>query len=146
MMKYIVTLFSNKAKYGRLIVCTIGLLIAISIIFIFNNTILFYIVLTLIIIAIPLINKYNEQKENIALDMVIGLWFSLSIVPPNIILMLLTFIFFNIYDKTKPSIIKKLYIMNNTIFNIADDLIVGLMASVSTMICLKIFNFIINYI
>lgn len=115
----------------------------------FSQSILFSLSLLLTIIAIDKINIYEKQSnvhdaKHIVIDEVIGIWIALSIAGVSIVNIILSFILFRIYDITKPSVIglidKK---VKGGLGVVGDDLGAGILAGISTIMIIQIYNIII---
>lgn len=135
---------------------TVGTLVSLplgmAILLYFDATTLFLAALLISIIAIKVINQYEEQSSNhddqrIVIDELAGMWFALSIAPavtiPTsqimtlgngfLIQSLLSFVLFRYFDITKPSIIGRIdRDAKGGIGVMGDDIIAGFAAGISS--------------
>ena len=131
---------------GTLVSLPLGMAILIY----FDATTLFLAASLISIVAIKIINQYEEQSGNhddqrIVIDELAGMWFALSIAPATTVALsqvldlqngfliqsLLSFVLFRAFDITKPSIIGR--IDRNTkggIGVMGDDIIAGFAAGI----------------
>lgn len=119
-----------------------GLIIGLPIAYI-SQSILFSLTILLTIIAIDKINIYeNENKihdaKHIVIDEVLGMWIALSIAGIEIINVALAFVFFRIYDVTKPSLIGRIdRKVKGGLGVVGDDLAAGVLAGISTIMLIE---------
>jgi len=133
---------------GTLVSLPLGMLILIY----FDETTLFLAATLISIIAIKVINEYEEKSgthdnQKIVIDELAGIWFALSIAPATTIAMselfdwhngffiqsLLSFVLFRYFDITKPSIIGRIdREAKGGIGVMGDDIIAGFAAGISS--------------
>jgi phosphatidylglycerophosphatase A len=133
---------------GTLVSLPLGMAILIY----FDATTLFLSALLISLIAIKVINKYEEKTGNhddqrIVIDELAGMWFALSIAPAVgvvlsqitnlsngfLIQSLLSFILFRYFDITKPSIIGRIDRETKGGLGVmGDDIIAGFAAGISS--------------
>jgi phosphatidylglycerophosphatase A len=129
--------------------------IGVAILLYFGSQTLFLAALLITLMAIKSINAYEAQSGNhddqrIVIDELVGLWFALSIAPGvafnsadlmqwenGIALQIvLSFIFFRLYDIKKPSIIGRIdREAKGGLGVMGDDIIAGFAAGISAAIC-----------
>ena len=132
---------------GTLVSLPLGMLILIY----FDATTLFLAASLISIIAIKVINEYEEasgthDNQKIVIDELAGMWFALSVAPATTIAMselfhwqngfliqsLLSFVLFRAYDITKPSIIGRIdREAKGGVGVMGDDIIAGFAAGIS---------------
>ena len=133
---------------GTLVSLPLGMLILIY----FDATTLFLAATLISIIAIKVINEYEEKSgthdnQKIVIDELAGIWFALSVAPATTIAMselfnwhngfliqsLLSFVLFRYFDITKPSIIGRIdREAKGGIGVMGDDIIAGFAAGISS--------------
>ena len=133
---------------GTLVSLPLGMAILIY----FDATTLFLATLLISIIAIRVINKYEEQTSNhddqrIVIDELAGMWFALSVAPAAgvavsnimnlengfLIQSILSFILFRYFDITKPSIIGRIdREAKGGVGVMGDDIIAGFAAGIAS--------------
>ena len=133
---------------GTLVSLPLGMLILIY----FDETTLFLAATLISIIAIKVINEYEEKSgthdnQKIVIDELAGIWFALSVAPATTIAMselfdwhngffiqsLLSFVLFRYFDITKPSIIGRIdREAKGGIGVMGDDIIAGFAAGISS--------------
>ena len=133
---------------GTLVSLPIGMVILIY----FDATTLFLAAFLISIIAIKIINKYEQETKNhddqrIVIDELAGMWFALSIAPAIsiasnqiftlsngfLIESLLSFVLFRYFDITKPSIIGRIDRETPGGLGVmGDDIIAGFAAGISS--------------
>ena len=133
---------------GTLVSLPLGMAILIY----FDATTLFLAALLISIIAIKIINKYEDETNNhddqrIVIDELAGMWFALSVAPAagvafdNVLALqngflvqsLLSFVLFRYFDITKPSIIGRIdRDAKGGVGVMGDDIIAGFAAGIST--------------
>ena len=115
-----------------------GALVAFVLLLFLPQSTLFLLVILITIIAIKEINKYEEHTKThdasiIVIDEIAGIWLAISILPnTNPLWIAVAVLFFRIYDITKPSYIGKLDKLPGGIGVMADDLLAGVLAGLST--------------
>ena len=101
------------------------------------------------LIAIPQINLYEKEvqehdSKEIVIDELVGMWIAMGIggvLNNGFLMVILSFIFFRVYDITKPSIIGRIdKNVSGGLGVIGDDAIAGILAGISTLIVLKIYT------
>jgi phosphatidylglycerophosphatase A len=135
---------------GTLVSLPLGMAILIY----FDATTLFLAALLISIIAIKIINKYEDETHNhddqrIVIDELAGMWFALSVAPATgvafnhimnlqngfLIQSLLSFVLFRYFDITKPSIIGRIdRETKGGIGVMGDDIIAGFAAGISSAV------------
>jgi phosphatidylglycerophosphatase A len=133
---------------GTLVSLPLGMLILIY----FDATTLFLAASLISIIAIKIINEYEEQSgthdnQKIVIDELVGMWFALSVAPAMsiasnqifdlqngfLIQSLLSFVLFRAFDITKPSIIGRIdREAKGGVGVMGDDIIAGFAAGISS--------------
>ncbi len=133
---------------GTLVSLPFGMLILIY----FDATTLFLATSLVSIIAIKIINQYEEESgthdnQKIVIDELAGIWFALSVAPATTIAIdqifdlqngfliqsLLSFVIFRVYDIVKPSIIGRIdREAKGGIGVMGDDIIAGFAAGISS--------------
>ncbi|MBA1432995.1 MAG: phosphatidylglycerophosphatase A [Epsilonproteobacteria bacterium] len=131
---------------GTLVSLPLGMLILIY----FDVTTLFLAASLISIVAIKIINEYEEQSGNhddqrIVIDELAGMWFALSVAPAStiafnqifdlqngfLIQSLLSFVLFRAFDITKPSIIGRIdREAKGGVGVMGDDIIAGFAAGI----------------
>ena len=132
---------------GTLVSLPLGMLILIY----FDVTTLFLAASLISIVAIKIINEYEEQTGNhddqrIVIDELAGMWFALSVAPATTVALnqvfdlqngfliqsLLSFVLFRAFDITKPSIIGRIdREAKGGVGVMGDDIIAGFAAGIS---------------
>ncbi|MEN4053576.1 MULTISPECIES: phosphatidylglycerophosphatase A [Sulfurimonas] len=133
---------------GTLVSLPLGMAILIY----FDATTLFLAASLVSILAIKIINQYEEESgthdnQKIVIDELAGMWFALSVAPATTIAMhqvldlqngfliqsLLSFVLFRVYDITKPSIIGRIDSeAKGGVGVMGDDIIAGFAAGISS--------------
>ena len=119
-----------------------GLIIGLPIAYI-SQSVLFSLTILLTIIAIDKINIYENENnihdaKHIVIDEVLGMWIALSIAGIEIINVALSFIFFRIYDITKPSVIGLIdRKVKGGLGVVGDDIAAGVLAGISTIMLIE---------
>lgn len=133
--------------------------LGVAILFYFGSQTLFLSALLITLIAIKRINLYeaksgNHDDQRIVIDELVGLWFALSIAPgigfDMVTLMqwengialqiVLSFIFFRIYDIKKPSIIGRIDRESKGGLGVmGDDIIAGFAAGITSALLWQVF-------
>ncbi len=89
-------------------------------------------------------NNAHDPKE-IVIDEVVGVWIAFSLSSATLLQMILSLIFFRIYDIWKPSIIGKIdKNYNGGIGVMGDDIIAGILAGISSALFYQIYLFLIK--
>jgi len=133
---------------GTLVSLPLGMAILIY----FDATTLFLAALLVSVIAIKVINKYEEESGNhddqrIVIDELAGMWFALSVAPAAgvalsqitelqngfLVQSLLSFVLFRYFDITKPSIIGRIdREAKGGVGVMGDDIVAGFAAGISS--------------
>ncbi|MGL2635541.1 phosphatidylglycerophosphatase A family protein [Helicobacter pylori] len=98
------------------------------------------------LIAITQIDKEEETKRHdssyIVIDELVGMWLAMAISGLSLTGVVLSFIFFRIYDITKPSLIGKIdKEVKGGLGVVADDALAGVLAGLSTLLVIHILGF-----
>ncbi len=129
---------------------TIGSLVALLLglpILIFSANTLFLAAVLIGLIAIAQIDKEEEQSKihdssYIVIDELVGMWLAMAISGLSLAGVVLSFIFFRIYDITKPSLIGKIdKEVKGGLGVVADDALAGVLAGLSVLLVINILGF-----
>ncbi|GAA9518907.1 phosphatidylglycerophosphatase A [Helicobacter pylori] len=129
---------------------TIGSLVALLLglpILIFSANTLFLGAIFVGLIAIAQIDKEEEETKRhdssyIVIDELVGMWLAMAISGLSLAGVVLSFIFFRIYDITKPSLIGKIdKEVKGGLGVVADDALAGVLAGLSTLLVINILGF-----
>ncbi|BAW36304.1 phosphatidylglycerophosphatase A [Helicobacter pylori] len=129
---------------------TIGSLIALLLglpILIFSANTLFLAAVLIGLIAIAQIDKEEEESKihdssYIVIDELVGMWLAMAISGLSLAGVVLSFIFFRIYDITKPSLIGKIdKEVKGGLGVVADDALAGVLAGLSVLLAINILGF-----
>ncbi|MUU40204.1 phosphatidylglycerophosphatase A [Helicobacter pylori] len=129
---------------------TIGSLVALLLglpILIFSANTLFLGAVFVGLIAITQIDKEEEETKRhdssyIVIDELVGMWLAMAISGLSLAGVVLSFIFFRIYDITKPSLIGKIdKEVKGGLGVVADDALAGVLAGLSTLLAINILGF-----
>ncbi|EMH19868.1 phosphatidylglycerophosphatase A [Helicobacter pylori] len=99
------------------------------------------------LIAIAQIDKEEEESKRhdssyIVIDELVGMWFAMAISGLSLAGVILSFIFFRIYDITKPSLIGKIdKEVKGGLGVVADDALAGVLAGLSVLLVINILGF-----
>lgn len=99
------------------------------------------------LIAIAQINKEEEETKRhdssyIVIDELVGMWLAMAISGLSLAGVFLSFIFFRIYDITKPSLIGKIdKEVKGGLGVVADDALAGVLAGLSVLLIINILGF-----
>ncbi len=99
------------------------------------------------LIAIAQIDKEEEETKRhdssyIVIDELVGMWLALAISGLSLAGVILSFIFFRIYDITKPSLIGKIdKEVKGGLGVVADDALAGILAGLSALLVIHILGF-----
>ncbi len=113
-----------------------------------STLVLLSILITLI--AVKEIDKYERSfnthdPKEIVIDEVVGVWLAFSLSGSTILQMLLSLVFFRIYDIWKPSIIGRIdKNYKGGIGVMGDDIIAGVLAGISSALVYQIYNYLIS--
>ncbi|GHQ04783.1 phosphatidylglycerophosphatase A family protein [Helicobacter pylori] len=129
---------------------TIGSLVALLLglpILIFSANTLFLAAVLIGLIAIAQIDKEEEESKihdssYIVIDELVGMWLAMAISGLSLAGVVLSFIFFRIYDITKPSLIGKIdKEVKGGLGVVADDALAGVLAGLSVLLAIHILGF-----
>lgn len=99
------------------------------------------------LIAITQIDKEEEESKRhdssyIVIDELVGMWLAMAISGLSLAGVILSFIFFRIYDITKPSLIGKIdKEVKGGLGVVADDALAGVLAGLSVLLVINILGF-----
>ncbi|MGL2593205.1 phosphatidylglycerophosphatase A family protein [Helicobacter pylori] len=129
---------------------TIGSLVALLLglpVLIFSANTLFLGAIFVGLIAITQIDKEEEESKRhdssyIVIDELVGMWLAMAISGLSLAGVVLSFIFFRIYDITKPSLIGKIdKEVKGGLGVVADDALAGVLAGLSALLVIHILGF-----
>ncbi|EPZ95827.1 phosphatidylglycerophosphatase A [Helicobacter pylori] len=129
---------------------TIGSLVALLLglpVLIFSANTLFLGAVLIGLIAIAQIDKEEEESKihdssYIVIDELVGMWLAMAISGLSLAGVVLSFIFFRIYDITKPSLIGKIdKEVKGGLGVVADDALAGVLAGLSVLLVINILGF-----
>ncbi|MGN8440893.1 phosphatidylglycerophosphatase A family protein [Helicobacter pylori] len=129
---------------------TIGSLVALLLglpILIFSANTLFLGAIFIGLIAIAQIDKEEEETKRhdssyIVIDELVGMWLAMAISGLSLAGVILSFIFFRIYDITKPSLIGRIdKEVKGGLGVVADDALAGVLAGLSALLVIHILGF-----
>ncbi len=129
---------------------TIGSLVALLLglpVLIFSANTLFLAAILIGLIAIAQIDKEEEESKihdssYIVIDELVGMWLAMAISGLSLVGVVLSFIFFRIYDITKPSLIGKIdKEVKGGLGVVADDALAGVLAGLSVLLVINILGF-----
>ncbi|GAA7483084.1 phosphatidylglycerophosphatase A [Helicobacter pylori] len=129
---------------------TIGSLVALLLglpVLIFSANTLFLGAVFIGLIAIAQIDKEEEESKihdssYIVIDELVGMWLAMAISGLSLAGVVLSFIFFRIYDITKPSLIGKIdKEVKGGLGVVADDALAGVLAGLSVLLVINILGF-----
>ncbi|WP_231217975.1 phosphatidylglycerophosphatase A [Helicobacter pylori] len=129
---------------------TIGSLVALLLglpILMFSANTLFLAAVLIGLIAIAQIDKEEEESKihdssYIVIDELVGMWLAMAISGLSLAGVILSFIFFRIYDITKPSFIGKIdKEVKGGLGVVADDALAGVLAGLSALLVIHILGF-----
>ncbi|GAA7406994.1 phosphatidylglycerophosphatase A [Helicobacter pylori] len=129
---------------------TIGSLVALLLglpVLIFSANTLFLAAIFIGLIAIAQIDKEEEESKihdssYIVIDELVGMWLAMAISGLSLAGVILSFIFFRIYDITKPSLIGKIdKEIKGGLGVVADDALAGVLAGLSVLLAINILGF-----
>ncbi|MGL2749039.1 phosphatidylglycerophosphatase A family protein [Helicobacter pylori] len=129
---------------------TIGSLVALLLglpILIFSANTLFLGAIFIGLIAITQIDKEEEETKRhdssyIVIDELVGMWLAMAVSGLSLAGVVLSFIFFRIYDITKPSLIGKIdKEVKGGLGVVADDALAGVLAGLSALLVINILGF-----
>ncbi|EQL76231.1 membrane protein [Helicobacter pylori GC26] len=136
--------YSKKAPgtVGSLVALLLGLPVLI-----FSANTLFLAAIFIGLIAITQIDKEEEESKihdssYIVIDELVGMWLAMAISGLSLASVVLSFIFFRIYDITKPSLIGKIdKEVKGGLGVVADDALAGVLAGLSALLVIHILGF-----
>ncbi|MGL2675672.1 phosphatidylglycerophosphatase A family protein [Helicobacter pylori] len=129
---------------------TIGSLVALLLglpVLIFSANTLFLGAIFVGLIAITQIDKEEEESKihdssYIVIDELVGMWLAMAISGLSLAGVILSFIFFRIYDITKPSLIGRIdKEVKGGLGVVADDALAGVLAGLSALLVIHILGF-----
>ncbi|AHZ25326.1 phosphatidylglycerophosphatase A [Helicobacter pylori] len=129
---------------------TIGSLVALLLglpVLIFSANTLFLGAVFVGLVAITQIDKEEEETKRhdssyIVIDELVGMWLAMAISGLSLAGVVLSFIFFRIYDITKPSLIGKIdKEIKGGLGVVADDALAGVLAGLSALLVIHILGF-----
>ncbi|MFB1329903.1 phosphatidylglycerophosphatase A family protein [Helicobacter pylori] len=129
---------------------TIGSLVALLLglpVLIFSANTLFLGAIFVGLIAITQIDKEEEETKRhdssyIVIDELVGMWLAMAISGLSLAGVILSFIFFRIYDITKPSLIGKIdKQVKGGLGVVADDALAGVLAGLSALLVISVLGF-----
>ncbi len=116
-------------------------------ILIFSANTLFLGAIFIGLIAITQIDKEEEETKRhdssyIVIDELVGMWLAMAISGLSLAGVVLSFIFFRVYDITKPSLIGKIdKEVKGGLGVVADDALAGVLAGLSALLVIHILGF-----
>ncbi|MCQ2880220.1 phosphatidylglycerophosphatase A [Helicobacter pylori] len=146
-MCFLTLFFSGYSKKAP---GTIGSLVALLLglpILIFSANTLFLGAIFVGLIAIAQIDKEEEETRRhdssyIVIDELVGMWLAMAISGLSLAGVVLSFIFFRIYDITKPSLIGKIdKEVKGGLGVVADDALAGVLAGLSALLVINVLGF-----
>ncbi len=114
---------------------------------IFSANTLFLAAILIGLIAIAQIDREEEESKihdssYIVIDELVGMWLAMAISGLSLAGVILSFIFFRIYDITKPSLIGKIdKEIKGGLGVVADDALAGVLAGLSVLLAINILGF-----
>ncbi|GAA8846820.1 phosphatidylglycerophosphatase A [Helicobacter pylori] len=114
---------------------------------IFSANTLFLAAVLIGLIAIAQIDKEEEESKihdssYIVIDELVGMWLAMAISGLSLAGVILSFIFFRIYDITKPSFIGRIdKEVKGGLGVVADDALAGVLAGLSVLLVINILGF-----
>ncbi len=114
---------------------------------IFSANTLFLAAVLIGLTAIAQIDKEEEESKihdssYIVIDELVGMWLAMAISGLSLAGVVLSFIFFRIYDITKPSLIGKIdKEVKGGLGVVADDALAGVLAGLSVLLVINILGF-----
>ncbi len=101
------------------------------------------------VIAVKEIDKYEKEHNShdpkeIVIDEVVGVWLAFALSSSTILQMVLSLVFFRIYDIWKPSIIGKIDREYNGGKGVmGDDIVAGVLAGISSALVFQIYQYLL---
>ncbi|WRF17673.1 phosphatidylglycerophosphatase A [Helicobacter pylori] len=124
----------------------VALLLGLPVLILSANT-LFLGAIFIGLIAITQIDKEEEETKRhdssyIVIDELVGMWLAMAISGLSLAGVILSFIFFRIYDITKPSLIGRIdKEVKGGLGVVADDALAGVLAGLSALLVIHILGF-----
>lgn len=118
----------------------------------FHTDTLFLLTILITLIAIKEINKYeaktlSHDDKSIVIDEVVGLWLAFVLSSATITQMILSFVFFRIFDIWKPSLIGKIdKDVKGGLGVMGDDILAGILAGICSAGSWQIIEYTIGYL
>ncbi len=146
-MCFLTLFFSGYSKKAP---GTIGSLVALLLglpILAFSANTLFLGAVFVGLITIAQIDKEEEETKRhdssyIVIDELVGMWLAMAVSGLSLVGVVLSFIFFRIYDITKPSLIGRIdKEVKGGLGVVADDALAGILAGLSTLLVISILGF-----
>ncbi|MGN8477192.1 phosphatidylglycerophosphatase A family protein [Helicobacter pylori] len=146
-MCFLTLFFSGYSKKAP---GTIGSLVALLLglpVLIFSANTLFLGAIFVGLIAIAQIDKEEEEtnihdSSYIVIDELVGMWLAMAISGLSLAGVVLSFIFFRIYDITKPSLIGRIdKEVKGGLGVVADDALAGVLAGLSALLVISVLGF-----
>ncbi|RVZ41856.1 phosphatidylglycerophosphatase A family protein [Helicobacter pylori] len=146
-MCFLTLFFSGYSKKAP---GTIGSLVALLLglpVLIFSANTLFLGAIFIGLIAIAQIDKEEEETKRhdssyIVIDELVGMWLAMAISGLSLAGVILSFIFFRIYDITKPSLIGRIdKEVKGGLGVVADDALAGVLAGLSVLLAISVLGF-----
>ncbi|RVZ71444.1 phosphatidylglycerophosphatase A [Helicobacter pylori] len=146
-MCFLTLFFSGYSKKAP---GTIGSLVALLLglpVLIFSANTLFLGAIFIGLIAIAQIDKEEEETKRhdssyIVIDELVGMWLAMAVSGLSLAGVILSFIFFRIYDITKPSLIGRIdKEVKGGLGVVADDALAGVLAGLSALLVIHILGF-----
>ncbi|MFP6294446.1 phosphatidylglycerophosphatase A [Helicobacter pylori] len=146
-MCFLTLFFSGYSKKAP---GTIGSLVALLLglpILAFSANTLFLGAIFVGLIAIAQIDKEEEETKRhdssyIVIDELVGMWLAMAVSGLSLAGVILSFIFFRIYDITKPSLIGRIdKEVKGGLGVVADDALAGVLAGLSALLVINVLGF-----
>lgn len=83
--------------------------------------------------------QYGEDPSIVVIDEVVGMWISLLILPKNLLVALMAFVWFRVYDTIKPPPARQLERLQHGWGIMLDDVAAGIYANITVRIILYLF-------
>ncbi len=102
------------------------------------------------VIAVKEIDKYEKEHNShdpkeIVIDEVVGVWLAFALSSATILQMVLSLVFFRIYDIWKPSIVGKIdREYSGGISVMGDDIVAGILAGISSAIVYQAYMYLLT--
>ena len=92
-----------------------------------------------IFVSAKMEKRYGEDPSIVVIDEVVGMWISLLILPKNLLVALMAFVWFRVYDTIKPPPARQLEHLQHGWGVMLDDVAAGIYANVTVRIILYLF-------